>query len=101
MKRDRRHRVHVRLGDVFDDDWNVKFPCANGLVVRGRDKAPIIVHKGDRIDRSQMLVIFLRYLTGIDVVLKSFQLSKKNGGQNPTSVGAFISRPDDGQECKV
>lgn len=30
---DRRHRVHVRLGNVFYDHGNIKVPGADGLVV--------------------------------------------------------------------
>ena len=69
MQRDCWHGMHVRLCNVLDDDGDIEIPCSNRLVVGSGHESAILVHKGDRIDRSQMLVIFLRYLTGIDVVL--------------------------------
>jgi len=63
------HRVHVRLGDVFDCDGDVEVPGANSLVIGRGHKPPILVHKSDRVDRPQVLIILLRYFPRPDVVL--------------------------------
>ena len=59
VKCDSRHRVHMRLSNVFDHHWNVKVPCSDRLVVGRRDKSPVFVNKGDGIDRTKMLIVFL------------------------------------------
>ena len=43
--------MHVRLGDVFDNDWDIIIPSTNGLIVRRGDKSPILIYKGDGIHR--------------------------------------------------
>lgn len=70
MQRDCWHGMHVRLCDVLDDDGDIEIPCSNRLVIGGGHESAILVDKGDRIDRPQMLVILLRYLSGIDIVLE-------------------------------
>jgi hypothetical protein len=54
-----RHRVHVWLGDVLDDDGDVVVPTTDGLVVRRGQESPVAVNKGDRVDRAQMLIVGL------------------------------------------
>lgn len=41
------HAVHVRFGDVFDDDGNIVVPASDGLVVGGRDEASRLVDESD------------------------------------------------------
>ena len=65
------HRVHVRLGDVFDRDRDVEIPSTNRLVIRSRNEPPILVHKSDSVDRPQVLVVLLRDLARPYVVLES------------------------------
>jgi len=69
MKGHSGHRVHIRLGDVFDCDRDVEIPGANCLVIGRGNKPPILVYESDCVDRPQMLVILLRYFTRPDVVL--------------------------------
>ena len=63
------HRVHIRLGDVFDGDRNVEIPGPNGFVIRRGDEPPILIHEGDCVDRPQMLIVLLRDLSCPYVVL--------------------------------
>lgn len=63
------HRVHVRLGDVFDCYRDVEIPGADRLIIRRSDKPPILIHESDRVDGPQMLIIFLCYFPRPDVVL--------------------------------
>ena len=65
------HGVHERLGDVLDYNRDVIVPCANRFVIRGSHKSPVFVYECNRIDRSQMLVVFLYDLARVDVVLDS------------------------------
>ena len=71
MKGHSGHGVHEGLGDVLDYNRNVIVPCANRLVIRGSHKSPVFVYECNRIDRSQMLVVFLYNLSRIDIVLKT------------------------------
>lgn len=71
MDRDSGHRVHVRLCDVLDDNRDVEVPGADGLVIGGRHEPPVFVNEGDRVHGSQMLVVFLRYLSRVHVVLQN------------------------------
>jgi len=66
---DRRHRVHAGVGDVLDDDGEAPVPHADSLVVRGGDKAAVLVHKRDRVDGRQVLVVLLNNLARVDVPL--------------------------------
>jgi len=75
MKSNGRHGVHVWFGDVLDDDGNIVVPSSNGLVVRGRDEPTVVVDEGDGVDGSEMLVVLLDDLIGVDVVLEE----KENG----------------------
>ncbi len=61
--------MHVRLGDVLDDDRNVVVPRADRFVVRGGDKPPILVDERDSVHGPQMLVVLLHDFTGIDIIL--------------------------------
>ena len=61
--------MHVWLGDVFDDNWDVIVPTANRLVVRCRQESSVVIDESDRIDGSQMLVVCLRNLLLPHVVL--------------------------------
>ena len=69
MKRNSRHGVHVRLGNVLDNDGNIELPCTDRLVVRSRDESAVVVDEGDSIDRSKMLVVLLRDIARVHVVL--------------------------------
>jgi len=69
MKGDRRHRVHVGFGDIFDDDWDIKVPCSNRLIIRSGDESSIIVNEGDGVDRPKMLIILLSDFSRVHVVL--------------------------------
>jgi hypothetical protein len=71
MHRDRRHRMHVGLGDVFDDHRDVVVPTTYRLVVRSGDKSAIIIHKGNGVDWAEMLIIGLDNLVRAQVVLPS------------------------------
>lgn len=66
----RGHRVHVRLGDVFNCDRDVEIPGANCLVIRSGDEPPVLIHESDSIDRPQVLIILLRDLACPYVVLE-------------------------------
>ena len=61
--------MHERFGNIFDDNRNVIVPSSNGLVIRRSDKPSIFVYKGNGVDRSEMLIVFLNDFTRIDVVL--------------------------------
>jgi len=63
------HRVHVWFGNVLDDYGDVEIPRADRLIVRSGHKAPIFVNECDSIDRSKMLIVFLRDFARVDVVL--------------------------------
>ena len=63
------HRVHIRLGDVFDCHGDVEIPGANGLVIRCGDEPPILIHEGDCVNRPQMLIVLLRDFSCPYVVL--------------------------------
>ena len=39
---------------------DAKLPDADGLVIGRADKAPVVIHKGDGVDGSQMIVVLLR-----------------------------------------
>jgi len=66
---DGRHGVHIRLCDVFDHDRNVEVPGSDRFVIGRRHKPSVLVHKGDGIDRSQMLIIFLRDFPRVYIIL--------------------------------
>lgn len=63
------HGVHVWLGDVLDDDWNIVVPGSDTLIVRSRQESTVVVHKGDGVDRTKMLIILLGDLVRIGIVL--------------------------------
>lgn len=46
------HRVHVRLGNVLDDDGNVIVPSADSLVVRSGQESPVLIDKSDGVDSA-------------------------------------------------
>jgi len=70
MNGHRGHRVHVRLGDVFNRDGDIEIPSANSLVIRSRNEPPILIDEGNSVDRPQVLIILLRDLTRPYVVLE-------------------------------
>lgn len=78
MERDCGHRVHVRLGDVFDDDRDVVVPGADSFVIRSCDEPSILVDKCDRIYRTQVLVIFLSDFTTVHIILQTVSGSLRN-----------------------
>ena len=64
-----RHRVHERLGDVLDDNWDVVVPSTYSFVIGGCDKTSIFVNKGDSVDWTEMLIVFLSDFSRIHVIL--------------------------------
>lgn len=69
------HRVHVRLSDVFDHYGYVEIPCPDRFIIRCCHESSIFVHKGDRVDRSKMLIVFLSDVSRVHVVLDQDQHS--------------------------
>ena len=69
MQGDGRHGMHVGFGNVLDHDGYIVVPRPDGFIVRGSDKAAVFVDKGDRVDGSQVLVVFLGDVARIHVVL--------------------------------
>ena len=65
-------RMHVWLGNVLYQDINTVFPCSKGFIVRGGYEALVLVAKGESVDGGEMVVIFLDYFTGTDIVLEDF-----------------------------
>lgn len=61
--------MHVRFGYVFDDDGNIPVPRPDRLVIRSRHEPAILIYEGDRVDSTEVLVVFLGDLAGGDVVL--------------------------------
>ena len=61
--------MHIRLGNILDDDRNIIIPRADRLVVARRHEPAVLVHKGDRVDGAEVLVVFLRDLACAEVVL--------------------------------
>lgn len=69
MECHRGHRVHVRLGDILDNDWNIIVPTSDSFIVRCRDESSIVVHEGNGVDWPKMLIIGLHDLMGSQVIL--------------------------------
>jgi hypothetical protein len=69
VNRNSRHRVHVRLGNVFDDDGDIVIPPSDRLVVRSRQESSVVVDPGDGVDGSQVLIVLLRDLLLSQIVL--------------------------------
>lgn len=63
------HRMHVRLGDIFDCDRDIEIPCTNSLVVGCSNEPSVLVHESNGVDWSQVLIIFLRDLACSYVIL--------------------------------
>mmetsp|Transcript_14081 Transcript_14081/g.36317 ORF Transcript_14081/g.36317 Transcript_14081/m.36317 type:complete len:202 (-) Transcript_14081:496-1101(-) len=59
VDRHRGHRVHRRVRDVLDLHGNAKVPHPQGLVVAAGHETPVLIHKGDRVDGAQVLVVLL------------------------------------------
>lgn len=70
-----RHRVHIRLRNILDDHRNIPIPRSNRLVVRGGDESPVLVDKGDGVDGTEMLIVFLGDFSGSEVVLPTREVS--------------------------
>lgn len=62
--------MHIRFGDVLDHNRDIIVPCTDRLIVRRRDETSVVVDESNRVDRSQMLVVFLRDFGGVHVVLE-------------------------------
>ena len=45
-----RHRVHGRIGEIFEVDGNVPFPHSQAFVVGGGDESTIAIDKRYRVD---------------------------------------------------
>jgi hypothetical protein len=69
MQCDCRHGVHIRLRDIFDHNWNVVVPSSDSFIVGCCYEPPVLVHEGDSVDRTQMLIVFLRDLPRVHVIL--------------------------------
>ena len=69
MVADRGHRVHIRVGDVFDRHRYVVVPTSDRLVVGCCKEPPVLVYESNCVDRSQMLIVCLDDLVGPGVVL--------------------------------
>ena len=65
-------RMHVWLGNVLYRDVDAVFPCSKGFIVQGGYEVLVLVTKGESVDGGEMVVIFLDYFTGTDVVLEDF-----------------------------
>jgi hypothetical protein len=61
--------MHRRIGNQLDRHRNIKVPHAHGLVIARSNETTIVVDEGDRVDRSEVLVVLLRDIAGTDVVL--------------------------------
>ena len=59
----------MRFCDILDHNGDVIIPGTNGLVVRGRDKASVLVDESDSVDRTQVLIILLGNLPRVHVIL--------------------------------
>lgn len=62
--------MHVRLGDVFDNDRNIIVPASDGFVIRSSDKSSVLIHECDGVYRAKMLIISLHNFTLSQVILK-------------------------------
>ena len=69
VKGDSGHGMHVGLGNVLDNNWNVIIPSSNRFVVGRRHESSILVDEGNGVDRSQVLVVCLDYLVRSCIVL--------------------------------
>lgn len=68
--------MHIGLGNVLDHHRNIVIPNTNRFVVRSRNEPAVFVDKRDGVNRSQMLIIFLGYLSGIHIVLQYMSASE-------------------------
>ena len=59
----------MRLSDVLDDYGDVKVPGPDRLVVGGCYETSVLVDEGNRVDGSEVLVVFLRNFAGVHVIL--------------------------------
>lgn len=57
-----RHRVHVRFRNVLDDDGDIVVPTTYRLVVGCRYETSVLVHKGNGVDWTQVLIVRLHNL---------------------------------------
>jgi hypothetical protein len=53
------HRVHIRFGDIFDDDGDIVVPSTYRLVIGRGDETTVLIDESDRVDRSKMLIVCL------------------------------------------
>jgi hypothetical protein len=75
MNRHGGHRVHVRLGDIFDCDRDIEVPGANSLVVGCSNEPSVLVHECNGVDWPQVLIIFLCDLTCSYIILRGRRVS--------------------------
>lgn len=61
--------MHIRLGDILDDDGDIIVPRTDRLVVTRRHESAVLVDERDRVDGAEMLVVFLRDFACAEVVL--------------------------------
>lgn len=69
VQSDSRHRVHMGFCDVLDHDWDIVVPRSDGFIVRRRDETSIFVDERNRVDGTQVLVVFLGDLSRVHVIL--------------------------------
>lgn len=69
-QRNRRHRVHRWIRNVFHIDRNVPFPNAHTFVIGCGDEPTILVDERNRIDGAQMSIVLLHNVTATNVPLK-------------------------------
>ena len=59
MEGDGWNGMHGGVRNVFDLHRNAVLPHTDGLVIAGSHKAATLIHKGDSVDSSQVIVILL------------------------------------------
>lgn len=63
------HRVHVRFGNVLDNDWDIVVPSTYRLVIGSGNETTIFIDESNSVNRSKMLVISLDNLVRSQIVL--------------------------------
>ena len=61
--------MHEGLGNILDDDWDIKVPSADCFIVGRSHETSILVDECNRVDWAQVLVVFLRDLARIHIIL--------------------------------
>lgn len=61
--------MHVRFGDILDNDWNVVVPSTNRFVVGRSQESTVLIDESDSVDSAKMLVVCLYNLSCTSIVL--------------------------------